>query len=276
MKKTSTPQSKKLTFTKIVASDDWKSLDDMLQALSINRKDTLYIWVPVEDAEFVDKDGNDIKREGKEVVKVKKEPGINTRRPRTVTRKAQYIHLNEDDDNKEGIINPSMSTSRRSTTIKVEGMESKYEVKIQTNRPSVNYKVEASGTINLLSSDDDEAPHPARASAPPPARVQTPKLRLRPVEDTIMVDHPVDPVDLLPIDLSSSPQRSLSPDLPTLDELARARGSSSPFNTARSSLRPPSERRSSLRPSARSRYRHGSRSRSGQRGSSTDPLAHRE
>jgi hypothetical protein len=94
------------------------------------------------------------------------------------------------------------------------------------------------------------------------------------------VDHPVDPVDLLPIDLSSSPPmptRSPSPDLPTLEELAqaRARCSSSPFNNiARSSLRP-SERRSSLRPSVRSRHR-GSRSRSGQRGSSTDPLTHEE
>jgi hypothetical protein len=123
---------------KIVAGDDWKSLDDMLQAVSINRKDTLYIWVPVEDADFVEKDGNDIKREGNEVVKVKKEPSINTRRPRTLTRKAQYINLNEDedDDNKEGIINPSMSTSRRSANIKLEDMESEYEVKIQTNRPS--------------------------------------------------------------------------------------------------------------------------------------------
>jgi hypothetical protein len=94
------------------------------------------------------------------------------------------------------------------------------------------------------------------------------------------VDHLVDLVDLLLINLSSSlsmSTRSPSLDLPTLKELAqaRARCSSSPFNNiARSFLRP-LERRSSLRLLIYSRH-CGNKSRSGQRGSFTNPFTHEE
>jgi hypothetical protein len=66
------------------------------------------------------------------VVKVKKEPNINTYKPWTLIKKAQYINLNKDenDNNKEGIINLSINTLRRFINIKLKDIKSEYKVKI--------------------------------------------------------------------------------------------------------------------------------------------------